>query len=49
MQKIIDNGREGHEWLLIIIVLCSLLTFKKIKKLEDFKARLKDNFKYFDF
>lgn len=44
---IIDNEREGHEWLLIMVTICSLLTFKKFKKLERYKKKLKEDFKYF--
>ncbi|WP_010093551.1 hypothetical protein [Ornithinibacillus scapharcae] len=47
MERIIDNNREGHEWLLIIVALLSLLTGKKIKKLERFKQKLIGDFKYF--
>ncbi|KMK76793.1 hypothetical protein AB990_07735 [Alkalihalobacillus pseudalcaliphilus] len=43
--RIIDNRGEAHEWLLIIVALCSLVTFKKISKLEKYKEKLKGQFK----
>ncbi|MBC5637948.1 hypothetical protein H8S33_14220 [Ornithinibacillus sp. BX22] len=48
MERIIDNNREAHEWLLIAVTICSLLTFKKIRRLERYKKKLERNFKYFD-
>lgn len=47
MHNIIDNKAEEREWMLIITITLSLLTFKKIKKLERYKSKLKGNFKYF--
>ena len=43
--KIIDNRGEDHEWMLIIVVICSLLTFRKIKKLERYKRKLQGTFR----
>lgn len=47
MKTIIDNRGEDHEIMLIIITICSLITFKKIKKLERYKIKLKGTFKPF--
>ncbi|WP_262985632.1 hypothetical protein [Virgibacillus halodenitrificans] len=41
----IDNRGEEHEWLLILVTICSYLTLKKIKKLEGYRKKLKGNFK----
>lgn len=45
MNWIIDNSGEDHEWLLIIIAFCSLITFNRIAKLERFKNKLYVEFK----
>lgn len=42
--NIIDNRGETHEWLLILFMLLSLITFKKIKKIERYKNKLKGTF-----
>ncbi|GAA0453412.1 hypothetical protein [Alkalibacillus silvisoli] len=42
--RIIDNRGEQHELMLIIATICSLLTFKRIKKLERYKNKLKGSF-----
>ncbi|GAA0323331.1 hypothetical protein ACFQ4Z_16355 [Oceanobacillus oncorhynchi subsp. oncorhynchi] len=42
--KIIDNRGETHEWTLIAVALLSLITFKKIKKVERYKNKLKGTF-----
>ncbi|MFD1068255.1 hypothetical protein [Oceanobacillus locisalsi] len=34
MMKIMDNRGEEHEWMLIMVALLSLITFKKIKKID---------------
>ncbi|MFD1416948.1 hypothetical protein [Oceanobacillus jeddahense] len=44
MIKIIDNRGEDHEIMLIIVSICSLVTFRKIKKLEKYKKKLKGSF-----
>ncbi|WP_162840588.1 MULTISPECIES: hypothetical protein [Gracilibacillus] len=44
MIRIIDNRGEDHEWTLIVITILSLLTFKKIKRLERYKHKLKGTF-----
>ncbi|WP_413376303.1 hypothetical protein [Alkalihalobacillus sp. 1P02AB] len=43
--NIIDNRGESHEWLLVIVVICSFLTFKRICKLEQYKNKLHGKFK----
>ncbi|UTR15780.1 hypothetical protein MM221_04145 [Salipaludibacillus sp. LMS25] len=44
MKNIIDNRGEEHEWMLITVTICSFITFKKIKKLERYKNKLKGTF-----
>ncbi|WP_187370994.1 hypothetical protein [Gracilibacillus massiliensis] len=44
MIKIIDNQGEEHEWMLIIVAICSYLTFRKISKLERYKNKLSGTF-----
>ncbi|MED4018721.1 hypothetical protein [Sutcliffiella cohnii] len=44
---IIDNEREGHEWLLVLVVVASFLTFRKINKLEKYKSKLYGKFNFF--
>lgn len=44
MLKIIGNKWEDHELMLMITTICSLLTFKKIKKLEHYKNKLKNTY-----
>ncbi|MGN8645256.1 hypothetical protein ACTNEO_04065 [Gracilibacillus sp. HCP3S3_G5_1] len=44
MNKIVDNRGEEHEWKLIIVTICSLITCRKINKLERYKNRLKGTF-----
>ncbi|GIN14697.1 hypothetical protein J32TS2_00530 [Shouchella clausii] len=39
--KISDHNREDYECLLFVVVICSAITFRKIKKLERYKAKLK--------
>ncbi|WP_192869560.1 hypothetical protein [Lentibacillus sediminis] len=48
MEKIISDQQEGKEWLLIMVAVLSLATFKKIKRLELYKEKLQRNFKYFE-
>lgn len=45
MKSIFDNRGEDHEILLIIIACCSLITFRKIARLERYKNKLKGQFK----
>ncbi|MFD1412552.1 hypothetical protein [Oceanobacillus jeddahense] len=40
MMKIVDNRGEAHEWLLIAVALLSLITFRKIKRVERYKHKL---------
>jgi len=47
MNNIIDNERESHEWLFVFVWLCSILTLRKIKRLERYKHELYGNFKWF--
>ncbi|ADC52329.1 hypothetical protein BpOF4_21669 (plasmid) [Alkalihalophilus pseudofirmus OF4] len=42
--NIIDNRGEEHEVMLIISVICSFITFKKIARLERYKNKLKGTF-----
>ncbi|MBO1001398.1 hypothetical protein ACFSKI_15175 [Pseudogracilibacillus auburnensis] len=42
MDKIINQNREEYELLLIITTIFSVLTFKKIKKLECYRQKLKE-------
>ncbi|MDX8044784.1 hypothetical protein SH601_02195 [Gracilibacillus sp. S3-1-1] len=44
MYKIIDNRGEEHELMLIVVTICSLLTFRKIKRLERYRKKLKGTF-----
>ncbi|WP_404428194.1 hypothetical protein [Sutcliffiella horikoshii] len=44
-QNIIDNRGEEHELLLIVITICSIITFKRIKKLEQYRNKLQGSFK----
>ncbi|WP_201745341.1 hypothetical protein [Alteribacter lacisalsi] len=44
MNRIIDNRGEEHEWMLIIAVIASILTFSKISRLEQYKDKLKGTF-----
>ncbi|WP_368901937.1 hypothetical protein [Oceanobacillus oncorhynchi] len=44
LMKVIDNRGETHEWTLIAVALLSLITFKKIKKVERYKNKLKGTF-----
>ena len=44
-QKIIDNRGEEHELMLLVTTICSIITFKKIKKLEQYRKKLKGSFK----
>ncbi|WP_413376071.1 hypothetical protein [Alkalihalobacillus sp. 1P02AB] len=41
MEKILEQNREEKEWTLIIVTLISCLTFKKVKKVERIKEKLK--------
>ncbi|MGX9290861.1 hypothetical protein ACSLGF_06480 [Bacillus sp. A015] len=45
MKSIFDNRGEDHEILLIIIACCSLITFRRIARLERYKNKLKGQFK----
>ncbi len=45
MDKEKSLDREAHESLLIIIAICSVLTFKKIKRLEKYKSKLMGQYK----
>ncbi|MBD1221902.1 hypothetical protein [Virgibacillus halodenitrificans] len=47
MKKIIDSRGEEHELMLIIVTICSLITLKKIKKLEQYKKELEGTYKPF--
>ncbi|AIF42914.1 hypothetical protein [Virgibacillus sp. SK37] len=47
MKGIIDNRGEEHELLLIIVTICSLITLKKIKRLERYKKKLEGTYKHF--
>lgn len=47
VHNILDNERESKEWLLVLVVVASFLTFKKINKLEKYKSKLYGEFKYF--
>ncbi|MBM0066305.1 hypothetical protein [Alkalicoccobacillus gibsonii] len=40
--RILNDNREEYEHLLLFITICSFLTFKKMKKLERYKKKLKD-------
>lgn len=42
MEKILDNHREDYEVLLWLMTILSAFTFKKIKKLERYKAKIKE-------
>lgn len=44
MKNIIDNRGEEHELILIFVTICSLISFKKIKKLENYRKKLKGTF-----
>ncbi|MEH7650254.1 hypothetical protein [Bacillus safensis] len=44
MKSVVDNRGEGHEILLIIITCCSLITFRKVARLEKYKNKLKGQF-----
>ncbi len=44
MKKVIDNRGETHEILLIIVTLCSLITWRKFARLEKYKDKLKGQF-----
>ncbi|WP_162833708.1 hypothetical protein [Gracilibacillus boraciitolerans] len=44
MPNIIGNRWEDHELMLIIVTICSLITFRKIKKLERYKNKLKGTY-----
>lgn len=44
MKSVFDNRGEDHEILLIIITCCSLITFKRIARLEKYKNKLKSQF-----
>lgn len=44
-QNIIDNRGEEHELMLLVTTICSFITVKKIKKLEQYKNKLKGSFK----
>jgi len=43
-RRIIDNKGEEHELMLIIATICSVITFKKIKKLERYRKKLQNSF-----
>lgn len=40
--SILNNNREEYEHLLLLVTICSFLTLKKIKKLERYKKKLKE-------
>ncbi|MCM2677616.1 hypothetical protein [Alkalicoccobacillus plakortidis] len=42
VERILNDNREEYEDFLLLITFCSLLTFKKIKKLERYKAKIKE-------
>lgn len=42
--NIIDNRGEEHELMLIIVTICSLISFRKIKKLERYRKKLEGTF-----
>ncbi|RCW63909.1 hypothetical protein [Saliterribacillus persicus] len=42
--NVIDNRGEEHELMLIISTLLSIITFKKIKRLENYRKKLKNSF-----
>ncbi|QKS72708.1 hypothetical protein FLK61_39530 [Paenalkalicoccus suaedae] len=43
--NIIDNRGEAHEWMLVITAILSVITIRKITKLERYKKRLAGTFK----
>ncbi|WP_169720886.1 hypothetical protein [Alteribacter aurantiacus] len=45
MRTIIDNRGEEHEWLLIVLTICSFFTLKKVKRLEQYKKKVISTFK----
>ncbi|ADU32206.1 hypothetical protein [Evansella cellulosilytica] len=45
IHNIIDNRGEEHELMLIITTISSIMTFKRIKKLEQYRKKLKGSFK----
>ncbi|GAF63227.1 hypothetical protein [Alkalihalobacillus trypoxylicola] len=40
----LGNRGQAHETLLILVVIGSLITGKKIKKLENYKEKLKGQY-----
>ncbi|GAB2535657.1 hypothetical protein [Gracilibacillus alcaliphilus] len=44
MFSIIDNRGEEHELMLILVTICSFLTFRKMEKLERYRKKLKDSY-----
>ncbi|WP_017186615.1 hypothetical protein [Alkalibacillus haloalkaliphilus] len=42
--NIIGNRGEEHEWMLVVVVVCSFLTFRRFNKLERYKEQLKGSF-----
>ncbi|MDQ0207417.1 hypothetical protein [Alkalicoccobacillus murimartini] len=42
MERILNNHREDYEFYLMAIAILSVLTFRKIKKLERYKLNLKE-------
>ncbi len=44
MKNVVDNIGEVHEILLILITCCSLITFRRVARLEKYKNKLKSQF-----